>query len=183
MLFASVDPEAAEARGVPVRRLVPVFLLVLALTVTGAAQVVGTLLVLSLAITLAAAAQRLSARPLAVAALSVVFALIAADGGLLASFGASDVKASMFITSISLESTSPPASPGRCCATAAARAAAPARATQRTPVTCPGRGKPAPVTPRRRRAARRKRPTVTSRPDSAGPAIPPSVVKLTASTA
>ena len=159
------------------------FLLVLALTVTGAAQVVGTLLVLSLAITLAAAAQRLSARPLAVAALSVVFALIATDGGLLASFGASDVKASMFITSISLESTSPPASPGRCCATAAARAAAPARATQRTPVTCPGRGKPAPVTPRRRRAARRKRPTVTSRPDSAGPAIPPSVVKLTASTA
>ena len=77
------------------------FLLVLALTVTGAAQVVGTLLVLSLAITPAAAAQRLSARPLAVAALSVVFALLAADGGLLASFGASDVKASVFITSIS----------------------------------------------------------------------------------
>lgn len=101
LLFASVDPEAAEARGVPVRRLGLVFLLVLALTVTGAAQVVGTLLVLSLAITPAAAAQRLSARPLAVAALSVVFALLAADGGLLASFGASDVKASVFITSIS----------------------------------------------------------------------------------
>jgi hypothetical protein len=76
-------------------------LVVLALTVTGAAQVVGTLLVLSLAITPAAAAQRLSARPLAVAALSVVFTLIAADGGLLASFGASDVKASVFITSTS----------------------------------------------------------------------------------
>jgi ABC 3 transport family len=101
LLFASVDPEAAEARGVPVRRLGLVFLLVLAITVTGAAQVVGTLLVLSLAITPAAAAQRLSARPLAVAALSVVFALLAADGGLLASFGASDVKASVFITSIS----------------------------------------------------------------------------------
>jgi zinc/manganese transport system permease protein len=77
------------------------FLLVLALTVTGAAQVVGTLLVLSLAITPAAAAQRLSANPLAVAALSVVFAVAAADGGLLASFGASNVKASVFITSIS----------------------------------------------------------------------------------
>ena len=47
LLFASVDPEAAEARGVPVRRLGLVFLLVLALTVTGAAQVVGTLLVLA----------------------------------------------------------------------------------------------------------------------------------------
>jgi len=74
---------------------------VLALTVTGAAQVVGTLLVLSLAVTPAAAAQRLSASPLTVAALSVAFALLAADGGLLASFGASSVKASVFITSIS----------------------------------------------------------------------------------
>lgn len=65
------------------------------------AQVVGTLLVLALAITPAAAAQRLSAAPLTVAALSVIFALIAADGGLLASFQASEVKASVFITSIS----------------------------------------------------------------------------------
>jgi len=48
LLFASIDPEAAEARGVPVRRLGLVFLIVLALTVTGAAQVVGTLLVLNL---------------------------------------------------------------------------------------------------------------------------------------
>ncbi len=104
LLFASIDPEAAEARGVPVRRLGLVFLLVLALTVTGAAQVVGTLLVLSLAITPAAAAQRLTARPLAVAALSIVFALIAADGGLLASFGASSIKARVFITSISFAS-------------------------------------------------------------------------------
>ena len=101
LLFASIDPEAAEARGVPVHRLGLMFLVVLALTVTGAAQVVGTLLVLSLAITPAAAAQRLSARPLAVAALSVVFAVATADGGLLASFGASNIKASVFITSIS----------------------------------------------------------------------------------
>ncbi len=73
----------------------------LALTVTSAAQVVGTLLVLTLAITSAAAAQRLSARPLVVAMLSVIFAVAAADGGLLASFGASNIKASVFITSIS----------------------------------------------------------------------------------
>ena len=100
LLFASVDPEAAEARGVPVRGLGLLFLVVLALTVTGAAQVVGTLLVLSLAITPAAAAQRLSASPLVVAGLSIVFALVAADGGLLASFQ-SNVKASVFITSVS----------------------------------------------------------------------------------
>ena len=97
LLFASVDPEAAGARGVPVRRLVLVFLLVLALTRHRRRPCRRHLLGLSLAITPAAAAQRLSARPLAVAALSVVFALIAADGGLLASFGASDVKASVFI--------------------------------------------------------------------------------------
>jgi zinc/manganese transport system permease protein len=101
LLFASMDPEVAEARGVPVRRLGLVFLLVLALTVTGAAQVVGTLLVLSLAITPGAAAQRLSASPLRVGVLSVVFAVVAADGGLIASFEASNVKASVFITSIS----------------------------------------------------------------------------------
>lgn len=100
MLFASIDPDAAEARGVPVHRLGLLFLVVLALTVTGAAQVVGTLLVLSLAITPAAAAQRLSASPLIVAGLSVLFAVIAADGGLLASFQ-SNVKASVFITSLS----------------------------------------------------------------------------------
>jgi zinc/manganese transport system permease protein len=43
LLLASVDPEAAEARGVPVGRLGLMFLLVLALTVTGGAQVAGTL--------------------------------------------------------------------------------------------------------------------------------------------
>ena len=100
LLFASIDPDAAEARGVPVGRLSLLFMVVLALSVTGAAQVVGTLLVLSLAITPAAAAQRLSASPLVVAALSILFAVAAADGGLLASFQ-SNVKASVFITSVS----------------------------------------------------------------------------------
>ena len=83
LLFASVDPEVAVARGVPVRLLGIVFLFILAFTVTEAAQVVGTLLVLSLAITPAAAAHRLANSPLVVAILSVVFALVAADGGLL----------------------------------------------------------------------------------------------------
>ncbi|HUA30961.1 MAG TPA: metal ABC transporter permease [Streptosporangiaceae bacterium] len=100
LLFASVEADAAEARGVPVARLSLLFMVVLALSVTGAAQVVGTLLVLSLAITPAAAAQRLSASPLVIATLSVVFAVAAADGGLLASFQ-SNVKASVFITSVS----------------------------------------------------------------------------------
>jgi zinc/manganese transport system permease protein len=101
LLFASVDPEVAEARGVPTRALGFGFLVVLALTVTGAAQVVGTLLVLCLAVTPAAAAQRLSSNPTTITALSVGFALIAAEGGLLASLEASRVKASVFVTGFS----------------------------------------------------------------------------------
>ncbi len=100
LLFASVDPDVASARGVPVRFLGLVFLLVLALTVTAAAQVVGTLLVLSLAITPAAAAQRWSPNPLVVTSLSIVFALAAAEGGILASL-VYKPKPSVFVTFIS----------------------------------------------------------------------------------
>ena len=101
LLFASVDPELAEARGVPTRLVGLLFVYVLALTVTEAAQIVGTLLVLSLAITPAAAASRLSARTPVVIAVSIAFALIAADGGLVLSLIHPDVKASVFISAIS----------------------------------------------------------------------------------
>ncbi len=100
LLFASVDIEVATARGVPVRLLGLIFLIVLALTVTAAAQVVGTLLVLSLAITPGAAAQRWSRSPLVVTALSIGFALVAADGGILMSLS-STVKPSVFVTFVS----------------------------------------------------------------------------------
>jgi len=98
LLFASVDADVAEARGVRLRLVGLLFLFVLALTVTEAAQIVGTLLVLSLAITPAAAAQRLSARPAVVTGLSIVFALLACDGGLIASLESNTIKASVFVT-------------------------------------------------------------------------------------
>jgi zinc/manganese transport system permease protein len=98
LLFASVDADVAEARGVRLRLVGLLFLFVLALTVTEAAQIVGTLLVLSLAITPAAAAQRLSARPAVVTGLSILFALLACDGGLIASLESNTVKASVFVT-------------------------------------------------------------------------------------
>lgn len=101
LLFASVDPEVAEARGVPLKLLGLLFLIVLAFAVTEASQIVGTLLVLSLAITPAAAAQRLSARPLVVTAISVVFSLVASVGGLLVSLASGSIKTSVSITSIS----------------------------------------------------------------------------------
>lgn len=100
LLFASVDPDVAAARGVPVRLVGMLFMFVLALTVTEAAQIVGTLLVLSLTITPAAAAHRLAARPSVVAGLAILFALVASDGGLILSLQYNQ-KASVFITTIS----------------------------------------------------------------------------------
>ncbi|HEY0364169.1 MAG TPA: metal ABC transporter permease, partial [Solirubrobacteraceae bacterium] len=47
LTFASTDPELAAARGVPVRLLSPVFMLLLGLTVAMSVQIVGALLVLS----------------------------------------------------------------------------------------------------------------------------------------
>ena len=101
LLFASVDPDVAHARGVRTGLLGIVFLFVLAVTVTEAAQIVGTLLVLSLAITPAAAAQRLSSSPFVVTVLSVVMAVVAADGGLLLSFQFPTVKPSVLIVALS----------------------------------------------------------------------------------
>ena len=101
LLFASVDPDVAQARGIRTGLLGFIFLFVLAITVTEAAQLVGTLLVLSLAITPAAAAQRLSASPTAVTGLSVLFAVVSAEGGLLLSFQFASVKPSVLIVAIS----------------------------------------------------------------------------------
>lgn len=101
LLFASVDPEVAEARGVPVRRLGIVFLYILALTVTAAAQIVGTLLVLSLAITPAAAAVRIASKPRNVVTIAVLFALLSSVGGILVSLASGTLKPSVCVTTIS----------------------------------------------------------------------------------
>ena len=67
LTFASVDPEVAEAKGVPVKALGVVFLVLLALVVTIAVQVVGTLLLFALVVTPCATALLVTARPSAVA--------------------------------------------------------------------------------------------------------------------
>lgn len=100
LTFASVDPDVAAARGVPTRALSLVFMLLLGLAVAMAVQVVGALLVLSLLITPAAAATRVSASPLWVPVLSVLFAEVAALGGILLALGAT-VPISPYITTIS----------------------------------------------------------------------------------
>jgi zinc/manganese transport system permease protein len=100
LLFSSVDPEVAAARGVPLRALSVAIFLLLALTTAEAIQVVGVLLVLTLVITPAAAAQRLTARPALALALSILIALIATEGGILLSL-AQPWPTSFFISAIS----------------------------------------------------------------------------------
>ena len=100
LLFSSVDPEVAAARGVPLRALSVAIFLLLALTTAEAIQVVGVLLVLTLVITPAAAAQRLTARPAVALVLSVVIALAATEGGILLSL-AQPWPTSFFISAIS----------------------------------------------------------------------------------
>ncbi|MFE3955384.1 metal ABC transporter permease [Nocardia sp. NPDC059091] len=100
LLFASADPEVAVARGVPVQALSIVFAVLLGVTAAFGVQIVGALLVLSLLITPAAAAAQLTASPARVAILSIVFAEIAAVGGILLSL-APGVPISTFVTTIS----------------------------------------------------------------------------------
>jgi zinc/manganese transport system permease protein len=85
LLFASVDPHAAEARGVPVRFLTFALLLLLAVTAAEAIQVVGVLLILTLVVTPAAAATRLTARPSLAIVVSVGIAVVATVGGIVCS--------------------------------------------------------------------------------------------------
>ncbi len=100
LLFASVDPEGAEARGVPIRTLSVAIFLLLALTTAEAIQVVGVLLVLTLLITPAAAAQRLTVRPALALFLAIVIALVSTEGGILLAL-AQPWPTSFFISSIS----------------------------------------------------------------------------------
>jgi len=100
LLFASVDPDGAEARGVSLRSVSVMLLLLVALTTAEAIQVVGVLLVLTLVITPAAAATRLTARPALALALSIGIALIATEGGILLSL-VKPYPTSFFISAIS----------------------------------------------------------------------------------
>ena len=100
LLFASTDPRVAEARGVPMRLLSVVFAVLLGAAVAQSVQIIGALLVMSLLITPAAAAMRVSSNPTVVLALSILFAEIAAVGGIVLSL-APGLPVSAFVTTIS----------------------------------------------------------------------------------
>src|SRR5579875_3480109 len=62
LVFASLQPELAEAKGVPMRGLSTAFLALVALAVSACAQIVGVLMVFTLMVGPPAAAQRLTVR-------------------------------------------------------------------------------------------------------------------------
>jgi zinc/manganese transport system permease protein len=76
LLFASVDADVAAARGVPVRLLSAVFLLLLGAAVAEASEITGSLLVFALLVMPAATAQQLTARPRLSMVLAIVVGLV-----------------------------------------------------------------------------------------------------------
>jgi len=86
LIFASLQPELAEAKGVPLRFISTAFLAIVALAVAECAQIVGVLLVFTLMVGPPAAAQRVTTRLWSGLALAAVLALGEAWLGLTLAF-------------------------------------------------------------------------------------------------
>ncbi|MGP8125569.1 MAG: metal ABC transporter permease [Nitrososphaerales archaeon] len=99
LLFASLDEDVAEAKGMPMLLVGTAFLLVVAVAVSFAVQVTGVLLIFSLMVTPAATAQYLSRRPQRAMMISVAIALMATWVGLFVAYY-TPYPVSFFITGI-----------------------------------------------------------------------------------
>ncbi|SEE24928.1 zinc/manganese transport system permease protein [Rhizobiales bacterium GAS188] len=99
LLFATLQPELAEARGVSLKLVSVLFLVIVALATAASVQIVGILLVFTLMVAPAAAAQRLTIRLWPGLALSVVLALVEAWLGLTLAFY-TDWPTSFWITAL-----------------------------------------------------------------------------------
>jgi zinc/manganese transport system permease protein len=86
LLFSSLDEDVAEARGVPIRGLSVVFLLLVAVAVTAAVQVVGVLLIFSLLVTPGAIADRVCRTPPRAVALCIALSLAFVWAGLVVTY-------------------------------------------------------------------------------------------------
>ena len=82
LIFASLQPELAEAKGVPLRFVSTAFLAIVALAVSECAQIVGVLLVFTLMVGPPAAAQRITSGLWSGLLVSAVLALVEAWLGL-----------------------------------------------------------------------------------------------------
>jgi zinc/manganese transport system permease protein len=100
LIFASLESELAEARGVPVRFVSVAFLAIVAIAVAECAQIVGVLLVFTLMVGPAAAAQNFSRRLIGGVWLAAALALAEAWGGLTLAYY-TDWPTSFWITALS----------------------------------------------------------------------------------
>lgn len=100
MFFSAIDPQVALANHLPLKGLSFIFMLTLSLVVAVSVQLVGALLLLSLLITPTASASQITARPLWIYLLSMLFAITAGVGGILLSLGPG-LPISPYITTIS----------------------------------------------------------------------------------
>lgn len=100
LIFASLQPELAEAKGVSLALIGVLFLGIVGIAVAESSQIVGVLLVFTLMVGPAAAAQRLTSRLALGIALSVVLAVLDAWGGLTLAFY-TDWPTSFWITALS----------------------------------------------------------------------------------
>ncbi len=100
LAFASIQPELAEARGVPLRFVSSAFLAIVAVAVAECAQIVGVLLVFTLMVGPAAAAMNLTRRLAPAIALSAALALAEAWAGLTLAYY-TDWPTSFWITTLS----------------------------------------------------------------------------------
>jgi zinc/manganese transport system permease protein len=75
LLFATVDPDVARARNVPVRLVGAAFLVLLGCAAAEVSQITGALLVFALLVMPAAAAQQLTASPMASFAITLALSL------------------------------------------------------------------------------------------------------------
>jgi zinc/manganese transport system permease protein len=86
LLFASLDEDVAEAKGLPTLFIGIIFLILVAVAVSFAVQVTGVLLIFSLMVTPAATAQYLARRPRRAIIISVAIALAVTWAGLFIGF-------------------------------------------------------------------------------------------------
>jgi zinc/manganese transport system permease protein len=76
LAFASIDPDVAAARNVPVRALSMTFLVLLGAATAEVSQITGTLLVFALLVMPAATAQALTARPFTALVLTIMIGMV-----------------------------------------------------------------------------------------------------------
>jgi zinc/manganese transport system permease protein len=100
LLFASLDPDVARARGIPVRLLSLAFLGLVGVTTAEASQVVGALLILGLLAAPAAAAIHLTNRPFVALGLSAAISVASVWIGLAASYAVPVLPASFAILAL-----------------------------------------------------------------------------------